>query len=322
MHTEINEEDEPWLLAVPGMPALVAISNDLRKLSANHMVGLRFSEHRELAIHAIRKWKPYEKMARGTIPEGVVMASGNLGRFYFLPDLEVIDTDGLTDATIARTPVTRPNTRRLIAHDRKPPSGYLEQRGVNIWIDAPAASESTALARGDYAVKVGPDLWMPFKTRDPQIVIDLLLQTSPESRPTWTFTQPHSKRAIHYDGGISLLGASLTARQSLFVMLTWRAASGLDTDYKTSLRLCNVDGEEVWAQDYTLLSVFSGGRQPTRHWPPDVPIKTLSVLDIPPDIPPGQYELRLIVYNAHTLTPTVELGVWKPEAVLAHVQVQ
>ena len=137
----------------------------------------------------------YEKMARGTIPEGVVMASGNLGRFYFLPDLEVIDTDGLTDATIARTPVTRPNTRRLIAHDRKPPSGYLEQRGVNIWIDAPAASESTALARGDYAVKVGPDLWMPFKTRDPQIVIDLLLQTSPESRPTWTFTQPHSKRA-------------------------------------------------------------------------------------------------------------------------------
>ena len=45
-------------------------------------------------------------------------------------------------------------------------------------------------------------------------------------------------------------------------------------------------------------------------------------MEIPPDLEPGEYELRLVVYDYESLKPTVELGVWKPEAVLAHLQVE
>ena len=278
MHTELNEEEEAWLLAAPGMPLLIAISNDLRSVSATELVGLRFSEHRELAAHVMRHWKPYEGSEHGTIPEGAVKAASGIGEIYFLPDPDVVDSDGL--------------------------------------------SESEARKHAVYAAQVGPDLWMPFTTDAPQVILNNLLQTTPESKLTWTFSQPHRKRTINYDGGISLLDASFTAPQPLSVMLTWRVAPGLDADYSTSLRLYNVDGEDAWARDSELLALFSGGMQPTRYWAPDAPVRTLALFDMPPDILPGQYELRLIVYYADTLRPTVVMGVWEPEVVLAHVLVQ
>ena len=101
------------------------------------------------------------------------MADTAMGiRFYYLPDLKVIDLRGLTDATVARNPVERPNHQRIIAHDRRPPAGYLEQRGVNFTIHPPVTSELQALGRAEYAVKVGPALWMPFDSPDRQWVFD------------------------------------------------------------------------------------------------------------------------------------------------------
>ena len=109
VYIELNEENAGWLLAVPGMPMLVAISNDLRRQSVKYGVARRFSDHRKFANLRKQAWKPYEKMERGIIPDDALMDAGGLGRFYYLPDLKVLDVYGLTDATVARTPVTRPN---------------------------------------------------------------------------------------------------------------------------------------------------------------------------------------------------------------------
>ena len=142
---------------------LVAVSNDLNRQTARQLVASPFTEHREFANKQLRSWKPYENMENGVIPDDALMAGGGLGiRFYYLPDLKVIDIFGLTDATVARNPVERPNHQRQIAHDRRPPAGYLEQRGVNFIIRKPATSEFQALGSAEYAVKVGPALWMPF----------------------------------------------------------------------------------------------------------------------------------------------------------------
>ena len=54
------------------------------------------------------------------------MADVGMGKFYFVPDLKIIDYHGLTDATVARTPVTKGNDRRFIAHDRAPSPEYLK----------------------------------------------------------------------------------------------------------------------------------------------------------------------------------------------------
>ena len=52
-------------------------------------------------------------MKRGLIPDDAVMAAASIGiPFYYVPDLRVVDTLGLTDATVARHPVTTPNRDR------------------------------------------------------------------------------------------------------------------------------------------------------------------------------------------------------------------
>ena len=170
---ELTEENANWLRAAPGMPMLVDLSNDLRQKSTQLGVGKRSTCIGNFAIRMIQRWKLYEKMARGWLPDDAVMTVGGIGiQSYYLPDLKVIDIHGLTDATIARNPVTKLNHERYMAHDRRPPPGYLEQRGVNIHIYPAAFSEEQALASGNYALKVGPELWMPFGVFDHQWAIE------------------------------------------------------------------------------------------------------------------------------------------------------
>ena len=173
LHIELDDGNAAWLLAAPGMPMLVAISNDLRRGLIRQSVAARFVHHREFANQQLRIWKPYENMDRGVIPGDALTVDGSIGiHFYYLPDLKVIDFHGLTDATVARNPVEKPNHERVIAHDRQPPVGYLEERGVNFTIRPPATNEFQALDRAEYAAKVGPALWMPFDSPDRQWVFD------------------------------------------------------------------------------------------------------------------------------------------------------
>ncbi len=174
LHIELDDANARWLRVAPGMPMLTAVSNDLRRLMAAQSVAAPFTEHRAFANQQIRRWKPYYvHMERGVMPDDALMAGGALGiRFYYLPDLAAIDRFGLTDATVARHPVTTPNHQRAMAHDRSPPAGYLEARGVNFTVYPAAASASAALRRAEYALSVGPDLWMPFDAPERQWVLD------------------------------------------------------------------------------------------------------------------------------------------------------
>ena len=121
-----------------------------------------------------------------------------LGRFYFMPDLKVLDHHGLTDATVARTPSTRKIANVVIAHDRKAPPEYLKQRGVNLMVFPPASSAAAALNVADYAVNFGPDLWMPFDTVNAQWATDRFAGRDLRARKTFstsrTCPQPLSCR--------------------------------------------------------------------------------------------------------------------------------
>ena len=172
-HVELDDANAGWLMAAPGMPMLTARAGDLHRSLMRQRVAKRFVHHREFANQQLRKWKPYENMDREVIPGDALTVDVSIGiRFYYLPDLKVIDFHGLTDATVARNPVEAPNHERQMAHDRRPPVGYLEERGVNFTIRPSATNEFQALARAEYAVKVGPALWMPFDSPDRQWVFD------------------------------------------------------------------------------------------------------------------------------------------------------
>ena len=158
---------------VPGTQALFAITNDLLTELAPRFIGFSAIHHRDYAEPRIRAWSPYEHVPRETIPADAVTAIPTIGiPSYYVPALTVVDTLGLTDATIAHNPTMVPNQYRGMAHDRRPPPGYLERRNVNFKPQPLAESARLALARAGYAAQVGPDLWMPFDAYDHEWVVN------------------------------------------------------------------------------------------------------------------------------------------------------
>ena len=145
------------------MPALIALSNDLRRSLEPRWSGAPVYTGRGSADHFIRQWAPYGGMERGIIPGDAVNVTAGAGiQPDYLPDLTFVDYHGLNDWAVARNPVTLPNSERRLAHDRFPPSGYLESRGVNFEV-APAERDAwSAISAAPYAAEVSHGLWMPF----------------------------------------------------------------------------------------------------------------------------------------------------------------
>ncbi len=328
VHVVLNRENAGWLLAAPGMPALVAISNDLRRLISVNGVGLRFALHRDRAEFHIMKWKPYEKMERGFFPDDALMFDEGMGKFLFVPDLKVVDKHGLTDKAVARTPVTRGNDRRFIAHDRLPTPKYIKQRGFNIRIFPSVSSADDALNVANYAVEFGPDLWMPFDTVTAQWATKLF-----PNRNLRAFATKLEPLLVKFDGGIALQGLALGIGngqlpsrpllalkndRSLRGVLQWRIDPGLNVEYAASLRLYNAENHMTFQSDGPLRLHTTFVR--TNHWPTNEPVDTLFRLEFPADLPAGDYELRLVVYNIETKTPTVQIDVWQPEITLARLR--
>ncbi|MDD9820434.1 MAG: hypothetical protein OXR07_06095, partial [Nitrospira sp.] len=182
MHSELNEGNVGRWLVAPGMSKLVAISNTLHQESTLHLAPSPWMEHRAFARWRLQQWKPYEHMARGMIPDDAVGQEGMLGIMsYYLPDLTIIDVGGLADATVARNPPTGAG-RRMLAHERQPPPGYLEQRGVNFYVRPAARTTAEAFRQAHYAIEVGPGLWMPFDSNDHQWVAERFASLNLKSR--------------------------------------------------------------------------------------------------------------------------------------------
>lgn len=148
---------------------------------------------------------------------------------------------------------------------------------------------------------------------------------------TWTFYERPEQLKVEYDGGIELHGAAFGQGRNQFlpgdtfnvrrtpdfwVALEWITGPDLEINYAVSLRLHDTEGTSVyqmdtviWKPDHTLTG--SGG--------PSTLFDSLFHLRLPSELPPGVYELRLIIYDSETLKPTVELGVWEPERTLARL---
>ena len=99
--------------------------------------------------------------------------------------------------------------------------------------------------------------------------------------------------------------------------MRWETTPGLETDYAVSLRLYN-SAEQMSYQDDHVLGNSTFAR--TRHWEVGEPVDTLFHLDLGDNLRAGEYELRLVVYGTETNVPTVEIGVWEPELLLARVR--
>lgn len=149
----------------------------------------------------------------------------------------------------------------------------------------------------------------------------------------WTFYEEIEPPTVLYDGGITLHGLALgqgavqlTSRQplnleqdrSLWGVMRWQTAPELNVDYAISLRLYDTQGQLVHQADDLIW--HPSGHVPSSHWSSSELVDSLFQLEFPDSLLPGEYELRLVVYNFDTLVPTVEIGVWQPEKILARLR--
>jgi arabinofuranosyltransferase len=137
---------ETWVMVrpvAPRFPALLRpyaqLFDSLQKWLIVRHVGMRHQEHKVFHQTQLDRYPRREDGRRYGLDHPAVSVEMAIGVYgWVLPNVAVIDYFGLTDHVIARTPAPRrvpaepanlpPGLRgkRLMAHDRRPPPGYVE----------------------------------------------------------------------------------------------------------------------------------------------------------------------------------------------------
>lgn len=194
----ITEKRFPGAYILPFTRDLVPLYNRSLEFLLDHAIAVTWREHEQFSVRQQNKFGAYRSKTRRPLPTGAVMAYSFAGILPFsLPELTVIDKNGLTDATVARHGEP-PNKDRVMAHDRFPPPGYLEKRGVNLTIEPAATSRGEALTLAPYAAKLDDNLWMPFSTEKRAWAEKAFSSYSLSTRPTW------KKKSVTYLEGKKL----------------------------------------------------------------------------------------------------------------------
>ena len=92
---------------------------------------------------------------------------------------------------------------------------------------------------------------------------------------------------------VSLAGYDLNyaaADNALSITLYWQATGDVSADYTAFVHLVSSTGELVAQHD-------SPPRLPTSLWLPGVPVVDGHALMLPPDLPPGDYAIRVGLYH-------------------------
>ncbi len=167
MTVTVDATTTPWIRAIPPLPWLLPAYNRLSAWTIEHSIGIRQREHKAF-IDLMRAWyEPFQAWegGEGLFRDDALAAESSIGAYgYYLWDLRIIDKKGLCDHTIARAPVHVSDDDRRLAHDRNPPPGYLEARGVNLEVERYERSLAAALRGGDFAVPLEDGNWLSFES--------------------------------------------------------------------------------------------------------------------------------------------------------------
>ncbi|MBE7438794.1 MAG: hypothetical protein HS115_10100 [Spirochaetales bacterium] len=143
-----------------------------------HLIAIRQELHKNFWEE---RREQFQNMGHIRFPTDAVTEDGGIGILGYYVDVVVVDRLGLTDPVVARMPRAGLEERRMMAHNRMPPEGYMERRGVNFYpvctlyglrenikeveADCPQARRFSG-SGGGYAVKYGADYLFILPFRD------------------------------------------------------------------------------------------------------------------------------------------------------------
>lgn len=100
-------------------------------------VNARHQEHKIFLEHYTSLFPSREEGFLLKEDANIVFVTGSIGiPGWTLPTVNIIDTHGLTDHVIARNPAFFPEQIRVMAHERRPPIGYVECFQPNLSVQA------------------------------------------------------------------------------------------------------------------------------------------------------------------------------------------
>jgi mannosyltransferase len=123
----------------------------------------------------------------------------------------------------------------------------------------------------------------------------------PPSAPLGAAIQPEHALDSNFGGDLKLLGwktppAPAPVDEGFAISLYWTAQRTLEADYKVRVRVVDAAGVEYGAVDQRPTSYYL----PTPRWEPGVPRLASLVIPLEPGTPPGEYWVRVSVYDEAT----------------------
>ncbi len=97
---------------------------------------------------------------------------------------------------------------------------------------------------------------------------------------------------------VNLSRAAFHPGDSIDLRLFWRALAYMYTDYTAFVHVIGPDGEIVYQYDQRPMQGFL----PTSYWPPNQVITDNYTIEIPADAQPGDYTVRVGLYDLDTMT--------------------
>ena len=155
------------------------------------------------------------------------------------------------------------------------------------------------LAPGRYRLEMGlyspddPGNILSTTTGGDRVVLDYLPTVNMPA------SAPNVPLDADFDGRIRLLGYTLDCNSEgsgCNVRLYWQAMTDQDVNYTVFVHLVGQDGQVVSQHD----GMPDGGFYPTSAWEPGEVVVDEHQIDLPEDMPPGDYRLLVGLYRLET----------------------
>ncbi len=282
--------------------------------------------------YLISKWRISNWLILIFLPIGLVTARDYFARWAKLPELYMAYDVYAVELVQHIEAETDPSLAYIIPMDlragheaRHYTLDFLYRGDIPYYYlsvdETTAAARLTQAAAGHRTLRVVRWLQDKHAAADEREVVTFLLATTArlveeETFPayrieTWvlpsvhtTFALPVIKREVGatFSGKLRLEAANVSALgETVAVALRWAPLAAMDVDYKASLRLVAPDGNVVAQKDRFLRHNWHQG---TSLWPPE----TVNEYYLLPSVPPGEYEVWVVVYHPETLAPLVVDG--------------
>lgn len=146
------------------------------------------------------------------------------------------------------------------------------------------------------------------------VMLALAAVVLPQPGIAWLYSPPDTVQVAQYphvrqmDGGITFLGFDLPVTEvqpggTLEIVVYWQRTGPVAHDYLSFAHLISAETGLLWGQ----ADKINPGEHPTHDWPPDRYVRDVYQVQVRPDAPSGEYELRAGLWDCEGV-PEGECG--------------